>query len=55
MDNEKIARENLLRKGEEITGISVKGYDFNLGANYKKIIESFASTGFQASNLSSAI
>ena len=54
-NNEKIARKNLLRESEEIEGISIKGYDFNKGVNYKDIIESFASTGFQASHLSKAI
>jgi len=33
----------------------VRGYDFNQGVDYKKIIESFATTGLQASNLASAI
>ncbi len=55
MDNEKIARKNLLRKGEDIDGIAIKGYDFNSGVDYKKIIESFGSSGFQASNLSQAV
>ncbi len=45
-----IARENLLRKGEEVKGKSVKGYDFNKGIDYPKIIESFSTTGYQASN-----
>lgn len=53
--DERKARENLLRKSEEASGISVKGYDFDSGVNYKKIIESYKSTGFQASNLSKAI
>ena len=33
----------------------VKGYDFNQGVDYQKIVESFAKTGFQASHLSKAI
>ncbi|MBI3333867.1 deoxyhypusine synthase [Candidatus Pacearchaeota archaeon] len=53
--NEKIARENLLRKSEKVLGISIKGYDFNNGIDYEKIIESFKSTGFQASHFSRAI
>lgn len=55
MDKERIARKNLLRNGKESTGIPVKGYDFNQGVNWGKIIDSFASTGFQASHLSKAI
>jgi deoxyhypusine synthase len=54
-EKEKIARKNLLRESEEIGGIAIKGYDFDKGVDYKKIIESFSSTGFQASNLSKAI
>ncbi len=54
-DNEKKARESLLRKSEEAKGVVIKGYDFNEGINYKEIIKSFESTGFQASHLSKAI
>jgi len=55
MSNEKIARDNLLRDSEEPDGLSVRGPDFNLGVNYSKIVESFETTGFQATNLSKAI
>lgn len=54
-DLEKKARENLLRKSEEASGIPIKGYDFDNGIDYSQIIRSFESTGFQASNLSKAI
>jgi len=50
MDKEKTARKNLLRKSKETRGISIQGYDFNQGVNYERIIESFGSTGFQASH-----
>ena len=55
MDNESKARKNLLRKSDEIAGRAIKGYDFNEGVDYAKIIESFGSTGFQASHLARAI
>ncbi|MDP3882429.1 MAG: deoxyhypusine synthase [Nanoarchaeota archaeon] len=55
MDNEKTARKNLLRKSREASGISVKGYNFNQGIDYKEIIKSFGSTGFQATHFSQAI
>ncbi|MGV8131007.1 MAG: deoxyhypusine synthase [Candidatus Pacearchaeota archaeon] len=55
MDNEKIARENLLRESSEPEGLSIRGYDFSLGVNYSSLIESFATSGFQASHLSQAI
>jgi len=54
-ENEKTAKKNLLRNGEEIKGLEIKGYDFNKGVDYGKIVESFGSTGFQASHLSKAI
>lgn len=53
--NEKIARNNLFRKSEEIEGTRIKGYDFNKGVNYSALIKSFSSTGFQATQLSKAI
>ncbi|MEK6855309.1 MAG: deoxyhypusine synthase [Nanoarchaeota archaeon] len=55
MDKEKTIRDNVFRESEEIDGISVKGYDFNEGVDYGKIVESFSSTGFQATHLSKAI
>jgi len=40
---------------EEPEGIVVKGYDFNKGVDYKELVKSFSSTGFQASHLSRAV
>jgi len=54
-ENEKIAKSNLLREGSETSGVEIKGYDFNNGIDYKKIIKSFQTTGFQASHFSKAI
>lgn len=54
-EKDKIARENILKKGEEIQGINIEGYDFNKGVDYHEILKSFKSTGFQASHLSKAI
>ena len=51
----KIAKKNLLRKGNEISGTTIKGYDFNKGVNYNEIVKKFASTGFQASQFAKAI
>ncbi|MFA6022787.1 MAG: deoxyhypusine synthase [Candidatus Pacearchaeota archaeon] len=55
INTEKIARENIFRKSEEVSGEFVKGYDFNKGVDYREIIKSFSSTGYQATNLSRAI
>lgn len=54
-NKENIARENILRESEEARGLSVKGYDFNNGVDYEKIIDSYATSGAQATNLSKAI
>ncbi len=53
--NEKIARKNILRRSEEASGVSVKGYDFNKGIDYNKILDSYGSLGLQASNFAKAV
>ncbi len=55
MDRQKTARKNLLRKSQEVKGTVVKGYDFNQGIDYEKIVNNFATMGFQATQLSKAI
>jgi len=52
-----IAKKNILRLPEKNFDNStiIKGYDFNNGVNYEKIIDSFYTTGFQATNLTKAI
>jgi len=52
---EEIARKNILRRSEEAKGRPIRGYDFNSGTDYEKILESFSSTGIQASNFSKAV
>lgn len=54
-NNEKIARENLLREGSEIKGTVIEGYDFGKGVDYSEIVKGFSSTGFQASHFSRAV
>jgi deoxyhypusine synthase len=49
------ARDAILVKSENIEGTVIKGYDFNDGVDYSKIIKSFGSTGFMASHFSRAI
>ena len=55
INKEKIARKNLFLEGEEVSGVAIKGYDFSSGPDYEKIIKSFSSSGFQASNLAKSI
>src|SRR3989344_180799 len=55
MDKKKIIRDNLLRKSEEVKGRKIEGWDFNNGVDWDGIIDSFASSGFQASNFSKAV
>ena len=52
---EDIARKNLFKEGEEVKGTAIKGYDFSSGPDTEKLIDNFASSGFQASNLAQAI
>jgi deoxyhypusine synthase len=54
-NNEKIARNNVLRKSEEASGIKIQGYDFNKGVDYEKILDNYGSLGLQASNFHKAI
>lgn len=35
--------------------VEIRGYDFNSGIHYSKILSSFATTGFQASNFALAV
>jgi len=46
--------ENILKKSVEFDGPSVKGYDFNNGVDFEKILDSFATTGAQSTNLAKA-
>src|SRR3989344_6050329 len=41
---EEKARKNLLKKSEKVKGTIIKGYDFNNGLNYEKLIQSYEST-----------
>ena len=54
-DKKSIARKNLLRKSEKVIGETVKGYDFNNGVDYEKIIDSFKNVGAQAKNFAKAV
>jgi len=54
-DKASLAEQAIFKKSEEVGGISIKGYDFNNGVDYSKLIDSYSSMGFQASNLSKAI
>jgi deoxyhypusine synthase len=54
-DTEKAIRENVLKKSAEIEGTKIRGYDFNNGINYDKILDSYGSSGIQASNFYKAV
>jgi deoxyhypusine synthase len=55
MDKREIVKKNLFRESSEVDGTVIKGYDFNSGVDWSKLVDSFASAGFQASHLSKAI
>ena len=47
--------ENVFRASSEASGLSVNGYDFSEGVDFSKMIDSYSSTGFQATQLARAI
>ncbi len=50
------AKERILKKSEEPSNlIAIKGYDFNKKPDFKEFLESYKTTGFQASNMHDAI
>ena len=55
MDKLKIAKKNLLREAEEVSGRKIEGYDFDKGVDFEKILESFSSMGMQASHFAEAV
>ncbi len=65
-ETEKISRKNVLFDSEELNGISIKGYDFENPSssseedeghyvNYDKLLDSYLSTGFQATHFAKSI
>ena len=52
---ERKGRENVLFDSEEVLGMNIKGYDFNDGLDYSKLLDSFLTTGFQASHFGLAV
>ncbi len=61
MNSEKVGRENVLFDSEEVEGVSIKGYDFNKvegnmgGKDYSYLLDSYLTTGFQASHFAKAV
>jgi len=55
MDKLEQGKENVLRESEEPKGAEIHGYDFNQGVDYDKLLDSFSTTGFQATQLAKAI
>jgi len=55
-DNEGKARENILRESEDPKDFTpIKGYNFDENLDYSKLIDSYMTTGFQATHLAKAI
>lgn len=52
-----IAKAAVLLQSEQLpeNTPTVKGYDFNSGINYEKLLTSYVTSGFQATNLGKAI
>jgi deoxyhypusine synthase len=49
------SKKNVLFDSEEIKGLAVKGYEFNEGINYDRLMDSFLATGFQATHFFKAL
>jgi deoxyhypusine synthase len=52
---EDIHGDHMLVSDEPDDAVEIEGYDFNKGVDWSKLIDSFASTGFQASLLCKAV
>lgn len=53
--NLKKARKNILKKSSRLEGLHIKGYDFSTKFNMQRFLDSYKTTGFQATQLSVAI
>jgi len=49
------AKEHILKKSEEVSSESIKGYDFNKQFDFDSFLKSYKTTGFQATNLAKAV
>ena len=46
----------LVRTGDlPVNPVEVKGYDFNSGVDYHRLLQSYHTTGFQATNMALAV
>lgn len=48
-------QEYVLASSEKLTSPEVVGYDFNQGVDYEALLQSFVTTGFQATNMGKAM
>lgn len=55
LNNENIAKKNLLREGGDVKGEKVCGYNFDKDVNYSNIFSKYGNVGFQATHLARAI
>ena len=55
MKSEQNARKVIFKKSTKIEGTPIKGYDFNKGLDYKRILDSYLNTGFQASHFAQSV
>jgi len=52
---EEIARKNVLFESKEPEGKSIKGYDFDNGLDYDKLLDNYETIGFQATHFAQAL
>jgi deoxyhypusine synthase len=51
----KEAKAKLLEQSQSEQSWEIKGYDLNKGIDYDKILKSYLTTGFQATNFGNAV
>lgn len=50
-----MAKRNILKKGRNVKGLAVKGYDFPGSFDINDFLDSYGTTGFQATHLKAAV
>ena len=55
MKDKIMAHKNLFKKSRDIKGFAIKGFDFEKGLDYSRILDSYLTTGGQATNFGKAV
>lgn len=59
MDNAEVAKNNVMQatntNSSDLNSNEIRGFDLNKGLDYSNLLNSYLTTGFQATNFSKAI